>query len=117
MTIENVIAFGKLVMGDEKLRSELESAVKNKNADEAAKAAAALATSRGYPCTPDEVKDGYQAYMQGDLTGNAGELSDAQLEAVAGGPGPGGGKGPSASDEWNKTVVGPPGGGKGGGGK
>jgi predicted ribosomally synthesized peptide with nif11-like leader len=114
VSIENVIAFGKLVMGDEKLRSELASAVKDKNSDEAANSAAALATRHGYPCTPDEVKDGYQAYMQGGLTGTGGELSDAQLEAVAGGPGPGNkGGGPSPSQDFNQAFG--SGGGKGGG--
>jgi predicted ribosomally synthesized peptide with nif11-like leader len=115
MSIERVIAFGKLTMTDDKLRSELENAVKGKSPDEAANAAAAIANRHGFQCTPAEVKEGYQAYMSGNITDAGGQLSDTQLEAVAGGPGPGGGKGPSISDEWNKQFSG--GGGKGGGHK
>jgi predicted ribosomally synthesized peptide with nif11-like leader len=88
MSVENVIAFGKRAMDDPELRNELMAAVKDKSPDEAATAAAAVATRHGCQVTPAEVKQGYQTYLQMS-TPAGGELSDAQLEAVAGGSGPG----------------------------
>ena len=83
--MEKVIAFGKIVMGDEKLRNELLTAVQGKSADDAAQAAAAFATSHGYEATPAEVKEGYKAYLNMNKPGADGALSDAQLAAVSGG--------------------------------
>jgi hypothetical protein len=96
MSIEQVTAFGKLAMSDEKLRAELLSAVEGMNSEDAARAAAAVATRHGYHCTPEQVKEGYLAYIDANKAGSGGELSDAQLAAVAGG-----GAGKTANAAWS----------------
>jgi hypothetical protein len=88
MSIDKVIAFGKLAMTDEKLRNELLTAVQDKDADDAAVAAATVAVGHGYEVTPAEVKEGYEAYLNMNKPGAGGELSEAQLAAIAGGKGP-----------------------------
>jgi hypothetical protein len=103
MSLENVLTFGKLVMQDDRLRKELETAVAGKDLDQAAAAASAVAVQHGYATTPTEVKDGYQVFLNMNKPDPSGELSDAQLEAVAGG---GGGKGSSGSSEEAKKWFG-----------
>jgi hypothetical protein len=87
MSTEKVVALGRLIMNDEKLRNELLAQVEGKSADDAAEAAAAFANKRGYQATPEEVKEVYVAFIQGGTLPGGGELAEAELEAVAGGPG------------------------------
>ncbi len=120
MSLENVIAFGKLVITDETLRGEMQKAVSGLDGPAAAEAAASVAKKHGYECTPTEVEEGYKIALKLEQGGAANdELSELELEAVAGGPGhkTGSGGGTSANDIssgiFGVSLTG--GGGKGGG--
>jgi hypothetical protein len=120
MSVQNVIEFGRRAMSDAAINKEVLDAVGTRQGMEAATAAAAVATRHGFPCTADEVAQGYEEAMkasQGSADAN-GNLSDADLEAIAGGKG--GGKGSSSINSSNWAPWQDPrfkggGGGKGGG--
>lgn len=87
MSIENVMKIGRAVLSDEKLRRELVAEIEGKKGPEAAQAAAAFAQRHGFDCTPDEVEKSYDALLKLQKGAADGELSDAELAAVAGGYG------------------------------
>lgn len=83
MSLENAVKIGRIVMSDEKLRSELMAEVKGKSRADAANTAAAFAKRHGYDVTAAEVEKGYDMAMK--LKKGKGELSDEELALVAGG--------------------------------
>jgi hypothetical protein len=90
MSFGNIVNFAGLTMSDEPLRAEIVRAVADKDDNEAASLVAAIATKRGYACTPEEVKEGYALAVK--MSKGEAELSDQQLDFVVGGKGlgPGG---------------------------
>lgn len=99
MSTERVVALARLLTTDETLRDELAAQLRGKNIDEAAEIGAAFAKRHGYDATPEEVTEVYTAFVETGSLPGGGELSDAELEAVAGGPG--GSKGGSVSSVKN----------------
>jgi hypothetical protein len=86
MSLQNVMDFGRKAIADEALSKELVDTVGAKQGTEAAAAAAQVATRHGYPCTAEEVAEGYEQAMKADgVNAPAGEISDDDLEAIAGG--------------------------------
>jgi len=74
------------MMSDEKLHGEMQSALTGLEGPTAAAAAAAVAKKHGYDCTPGEVEEGYNISRKLEQGGgDKGDLSDKELEAVAGG--------------------------------
>lgn len=81
MSIETVNQFLTKVSQDEKLQTELSQAVKEQ---ESATAAVELADQHGYKFTPEE----FEQQIQKMQKAQDGELSEEELETVAGGLAP-----------------------------
>jgi hypothetical protein len=114
MSLQNVMDFGRKAMADETITKELLDTVGTKQGTEAAAAAAQVATRHGYACTAEEVAQGYEQAMKADgVNAPEGEISDGDLEAVAGGKSKGGGI--NSGNAFKDPRFGSGGGGKGGG--
>ena len=80
---KNIEGFVEKLMTDESIRAEIESATQGKSEGEALKAVVAIGEKNGYRFTSSEAADLRQGALC--LAEGSGELSEKQLESVAGG--------------------------------
>jgi hypothetical protein len=77
MSLQSATEFTNVLIADPNLMTEVEHTTKGKNEAEAYSAVSALGKSRGYDFTPEEAATMRQAFIR--------QLSDADLDGVAGG--------------------------------
>jgi len=80
---KNIEGFVEKLMTDESIRAEIETATQGKSEEEALKAVVAIGEKNGYRFTSREAADLRQGALF--LAEGSGELSEKQLESVAGG--------------------------------
>jgi hypothetical protein len=77
MSLQSATEFTNVIIADPNLMTEVEHATNGKNEAEASSAVSALGKSRGYDFTPEEAATMRKAFIR--------QLSDADLDGVAGG--------------------------------
>lgn len=82
MSLESAREFAKLAIQNQVIGMQVLAAISGKNQPEAAQAVSDLAASAGYRFTPGE---GYTASQEALAAFSSGELSDEDLDEVAGG--------------------------------
>lgn len=82
MSLESAREFAKVVIQNEGIARQVMAATAGKTQAEAARAVSELAVAAGYDFTPEE---GYTASQEAMAGAGSGELTEADLELVAGG--------------------------------
>jgi predicted ribosomally synthesized peptide with nif11-like leader len=85
MSIDSLNNFMKLVATDESIDTKLQQAIGNQEGPAACETVASFGKERGYDFTPEEVAEFRKTILSYNQGQESGELSESELEAVAGG--------------------------------